>query len=233
MGRIYRRVCQCLIVTVLVLVMPGAAFSADGQNVSAGRYRGVYTAKDFRMNRDAVKSEIPENDAYRIVPRVANADIWTAFPIPDDEQSYAEWVVTARLKGSSGPATGVGMQTEKGEYVVCVYPDGRGTLGFFEGKRAGWTSDFTMKNFAYPANISLWRDINGSVIARVNGAVVAVRLFAVDLAGLRHDRVTSVFFATRSRGGSGEYALYEAIAVEGWGAKDAGGQIESGGETAQ
>jgi hypothetical protein len=197
----------------------GVADSADVPAETSGRFRAAFTAKDFRENRDAIKSEIPDDGAYRIVPRIANADIRTSFPIPEDEQTYSEWVVTARLRGSKGPAAGVGMVTGAGDYVAYVYPDGRGTLGYSDGKKSEWTSDFSIKNFAFPVNVSLWRDVSGSVIMRVNGAVVAVRLMAADLKVSESSPVKSVFFATRSRDSSGAFAVYEAIAVEGWGAR--------------
>ncbi|MDR1885376.1 MAG: hypothetical protein LBQ56_03815 [Synergistaceae bacterium] len=207
----------------LAAAVAAAVASCAGEARSAEeRYRSVFTARDFGMNRDAVKNEIPENGAYRISSRVPNADIWTSFAIPDEEQTYAEWVVTARVRGSEGPASGVGLRSEEGSYALCAYPDGVGQLAYFvDGRKSEWTSDFKIKNFAYPVNMSLWRDANGSVIARVNGVVVAARLAEPDLKGKRPGRVVSVFFATRSKDGSGASAIYETIAVEGWGPKGA------------
>jgi hypothetical protein len=200
-----------------VFACVGTADSADIQAEQRGRYRAVFTAKDFKENRDAVKSEIPEDGAYKIVTRIANADVRTPFPIPEDEQGYSEWVVTARLRDSKGPAAGVGMTTGAGEYVAYMYPDGQGILGYSDRKKQEWASDFKIKNFKFPVVMSLWRDVNGSVILRVNGAVAAVRLKPVDLGVSETDPVKSVFFATRSKDSSGAAATYEAISVEGWG----------------
>ena len=204
---------------MLIFADAGTADSAGVEKEPPGRFRAAYTAKDFRENRDAVKSEIPDDGAYRIVPRIANADIRTNFPIPEGEQAYSEWVVTARLRSSKGPAAGVGMTTGAGDYAAYVYPDGRGALWYSDGEKSEWTSDFTIKNFAFPANISLWRDANWSVILRVNGAVAAVRLVTIDLKVSETSPVKSVFFATRSKDSSGAFAVYEAIAVEGWGTR--------------
>jgi hypothetical protein len=221
MNRIRAALFLSAIATLLMSIAAGTgmADSAEVQKEPPVRFRAAFTAKDFKENRDAIKSEVPDDGAYRIVPRTANANIRTSFPIPENEQTYAEWVVTARLRNSKGSAAGVGMATGAGDYAAYVYPDGRGMLWYSDGKKSEWTSDFTIKNFAFPANISLWRDANGSVILRINGAVAAVRLITVDLKVSDTSPVKSVFFATRSKDSSGAFAVYEAIAVEGWGAR--------------
>ncbi|MDR1481597.1 MAG: hypothetical protein LBI74_03125 [Synergistaceae bacterium] len=228
-----KRICAAFFLsvtaTLFMSIFTGvrAADSADVQTERPGRYRAAFTVKDFKENRDAIKSEIPGDGAYRIVARIANADIKTPFLIPDDARGYAEWVVTASLRDSKGPAAGLGITTEAGEYVAYVYPDGQGMFGYSDGKNAEWVSDFKIKNFKFPAVMSLWRDVNGSVILRVNGAVTAVRLKPVDLKISETDPVKSVFFATRSKDSSGAPAIYEAISVEGWGTKKLSGTDDS------
>ncbi|MDR3333185.1 MAG: hypothetical protein LBT08_11210 [Synergistaceae bacterium] len=214
MKRIMRALCL-----FLILAAAGACEAAQGDvgGESAARYKNIFGARDFKMNRDAVKNEIPENGAYKIEPRVSNSDIWTSFAIPDDAQLYPEWMVTARLRSSNGPAAGVGFETVSGGYAAYVFPDGKGTLECYDGRKTKWKSDFNLKNFAYPINISLWRDSNGSIIARAGGIVVAVRLLDADFKSLNAERVKSVFFVTHARGNNGGAAVYEALSAEGWG----------------
>lgn len=205
----------------LVLLASSCLCAADSAAVTAERFQRSLGANDFRLNQDALKYEVPENGAYKIIPRRKNSEVWTNFPVPSETRSYLEWIVTAIVRASDGPAAGVALWGENDGFSLCVYPDGRGLLRRHEGKKAVWTKEFTVQNFAYPANLTIWRDANGSVVAKVDEAVVAAHLLDVDAQKPKTTEVISVSFATRAAGSkSGASASYERLDVEGWGTRD-------------
>jgi hypothetical protein len=205
----------------IVLFVSSCLFAADTTAPQDERFKRSFGAKDFRLNQDSMKYEVPENAAYRIIPRLKNTDVWSGFPVPSEAKSYIEWVVTAVVRGSDGPAAGVALWGESDGFALCVYPDGKGFLRQYENKKAVWTKEFSIENFAFPANLTIWRDANGSVIAKVDGVVIAMKLLDVDTRRPKTTDVTSVSFATRATGGkTGGAATYEKLDVEGWGTRD-------------
>ncbi|MDL2264555.1 hypothetical protein LJC31_07880 [Synergistaceae bacterium OttesenSCG-928-I11] len=209
------------LILAFALFSSSCLFAADTAEVPAERFKHSFDAKNFKLNQDGMKYEVPENAAYKIIPRLKNTEIWTNFPVPSEAKSYLEWVVTAIVRGSDGPGAGVALWGESDGFALYVYPDGRGLLRQYEGKKPVWTKEFSVKNFAYPANLTIWRDANGSIVAKVDGIVVATKLLDVDVRKPQTTEVTSVSFATRATGGkSGASASYEKLDVEGWGTRD-------------
>ena len=210
---------KILLVLALVLFGSSCLFAADPAAVTGERFKRSFDTKDFRLNQDGLKYEVPENAAYKIIPRLKNAEIWTHFPIPAEAGSYLEWIVTAIVRASDGPAAGVALWGESNGFALYVYPDGRGFLRQYEGKKSVGTKEFTVQNFAYPANLTIWRDANGSIVAKVDDVVVAVHLLDVDVQTPKTTGVTSVSFATIASGAAnGKNGVsYERLDVEGWG----------------
>jgi hypothetical protein len=198
------------------LLAHGAAVSAA---VSEKQERFSYRigADNFTVTRDAVKLESPENGMFKIMPRVRNSIAWTQFPLPESAWRQREWAVTAGVFSSAGAGAGVGMWGDDGGYALILFPDGRGFMRYYEGKNAVWSDEVKTANFSWPARLSLARDTNGSVIGRVNGAIVGVRLLGVDLKKRALPMIKSVSFATQASGTDGGYALYESLDVEAWG----------------
>ena len=220
-----KKIFACLaIVTALLSSFPHAAFAADAPG-QPERYKRSFVFKDFRMNQDAVRYEVPENGAYKIMPRLKNIAVWTNFQVPTADQAKLEWSVNAVVRSSEGSAAGVGLWMGDNGYCFYLYPDGKGSLQHYEGKKSVWRSNVEIKNFRYPASVRLRRDANGSILAEVDGMVAAVRLLAIDIKEPKLSNVTSVSFATHSpaslpaRGSAA--AIYERLEVEGWGVKAA------------
>ena len=210
-----------LLVLALVLSASSPLLAADTGASPDERFRRTFDARDFRLNQDGLKYEVPENAAYKIIPRLKNTEIWTHFAVPSEAKSYLEWTVTAIVRGSDGPAAGVALWGESDGYALYVYPDGKGMLRQYEGKKPVWTKEFSVQSFAYPANLTILRDANGSVLAKVDDAVVAVKLLDVDVRKPKTTDVVSASFATRRAGGrDGASASYERLDVEGWGTRD-------------
>jgi hypothetical protein len=212
---------KIFLVLSIVLFASSCLFAADATAPQDERFKRSFDIKDFRLNQDGMKYEVPENAAYRIIPRLKNTEIWSGFPVPSEAKSYLEWVVTAIVRGSDGPAAGVALWGESDGFALYVYPDGKGVLRQYENRKSVWTKEFSIENFAFPANLTIWRDANGSVIAKVDGVVVAMKLLDVDVSKPKTTEVTSVSFATRATAGkTGVSATYEKLDVEGWGTRD-------------
>lgn len=210
---------SCVLFAFLLLPL---CVSANDVAVPQPRFEHTYTMSDFRANRDAVKYEIPENGIYKIVPRTKNTGLWTHFLLPDAARNYAEWAVTANVRASEGPAVGVGLWNGDDGYALFVFPDGNGFFNCYEKKKPVWTDAFVVANLAFPARVTIERDANGSMMARINGTVVSARLLDVDYKKPKATGVTSVSFATHSQKTVAGYpALYESLYVQGWGAREA------------
>jgi hypothetical protein len=212
---------KIFLVLSILLFTSSCLFAADAAAPQSEQFKRSFGIKDFRLNQDGMKFEVPENAAYRISPRLRNTEVWSGFPVPSEAKSYIEWIVTATVRGSDGPAAGVALWGESDGFALYVYPDGKGLLRQYENRKAVWTKEFSIENFAFPADLSIWRDANGSVIAKVDGIVVALKLLDADMRKPKTTDVTSVSFATRATGGkTGGAAVYEKLDVEGWGTRD-------------
>lgn len=211
---------RTILLMLVLLAFASVACAADVAPV-AERYARSYGFADFKLNQDSMKYEVPENAAYRIMPRLKRTEIWTGFAVPQESQEYLEWVVTAVVRASDGPAPGVGIWSESDGHVLCIFPDGTGALRQYEGKKSVWSKEIKIENFSYPANLTLWRDANGSIIAKVDGIVVAAKLLDVDIQKPQTPKVTSICFATRSATAKAEgSAYYEKLDIEGWGKRN-------------
>jgi hypothetical protein len=206
----------CAIACLLAIVATAAA-AAPNVSETQGRFSYRIGADNFTVTRDAVKLESSENGMFKIMPRIRNSIAWTQFPLPESAWRQKEWVVTAGVSSSVGTGAGVGMWGDDGGYTLVLFPDGRGFMRYYEGKNAVWSAEVKAANFSWPARLSLVRDTNGSVIGRVNGAIVGVRLLGVDLKKRALPMIKSVSFATQASGTDGGYALYESLDVEAWG----------------
>jgi hypothetical protein len=184
----------------------------------SGEYSHTFGAADYKMNRDGVKEEIPVNGTCRITPRLPDMGVLTHFQVPEGEQTLAEWSVTASVLSSDGPAAGVALWSGGSGCVLSFYPDGRGYLRGYKGREVSWSQDISVRGFSFPADITLERDANGSVLGRVNGIIAAARVLDVNLKKPSGDRVTTVSFATRStKERPGAAATYGTLEVNGWG----------------
>lgn len=207
-----------LFVPLLLFAFVSAAGAADAPSASE-RYVRSYSIRDFKLNQDSLKYEVPENAAYRITPRLKKTEVLTSFGVPQESQGYLEWVATAIVRGSDGPAAGIGLWGAGDGYVLYLFPDGSGAMRQYQDKKSVWSKEIKIANFAYPANLTLWRDANGSVIAKVDGVVVAARLFDVDVKAPKTPKITSVSFVTRSSEKVGGSVFYEKLDIEAWGTK--------------
>ena len=207
---------------ILLFSLHSTALAADSTE-QPERYKRDFVFRDFRTNQDGMKYEIPENGAYKIMPRLKNTAVWTHFQIPTAEQPKIEWSAKAVVRSSEGSAAGVGLWMGNNGYCFYLYPDGKGSLQYYEGKKSVWRASVEIKNFRYPASLGLRRDANGSILAEVDGMVAATRLLAIDVKEPKLSNVSSVSFATHSlaampaRGNAA--VAYERLEVEGWGLK--------------
>lgn len=207
-------------VAAIALATSVSLSAASDATGGEGRFRHSFGADNFAVTRDAVKLEAPQDGMFKIAPRGRNNAVWTYFQLPDDARRHREWSVTALVNSSSGAGGGVGMWYDDGGYVLLLFPDGQGFMRYYEGKRVAWSAEVKAANFAWPARLSLVRDANGSVVGRVNDAVIGARLIAVDLKRRALPLVKSVSFATQAISGSGSgYALYERLDVDAWDAQ--------------
>jgi hypothetical protein len=203
-------------------------FAAEPANAAEERFKRSFGTGDFKVNRDALKHETPENGMYKVTPRVGNAVVWTRFALPEDAWRFKEWIATAVVNSSEGSGTGVGLWSGENCCVLFMYPDGRGVMRYYEGKKTVWGTEVKTANFSYPARISLFRDSNGSMLGMINGAVVASRLLAVDLKKTNIPKVTAVSFATFSRAKPEKASvLYERLDVEAWGLSDLAKELDT------
>ncbi len=210
-----------MFVVALAALCAGRAVAAVPENAQQDTYRYTFGQNDFRVNQDGKKYQVPENGAYKVVPRIAEIPVWTYFQIPEAEQMRKVWIATATVRSSDGPAGGVGIGDAKSEYAFCVYPDGSGSLSHYAGRRRTWAQNVHIQNFSYPALLTLWRDENGNVIAMVNGTVVATRLFEIDMKKPKAEKVTHAFFATHAPTRAGTAIYYESLHLEGKGTRAA------------
>lgn len=186
---------------------------------SACAYERVYDSRDFKLNQDSIKYEVPENGAYKIIPRMKNADVWTRFVVPDDASKLADWSATAIVLGVDGASAGIAYFGDTAAAVLTVAPGGAGVLREISGRKTVWKQEFKIENFAYPANLTLRRDGNGSFIAEVDGRYVAARLMPVAVGEMKAWPVRSVSFATRTDGErKNAYVSYERLEVKADGA---------------
>lgn len=215
---VFVAVSACVLMSFFIA---GAAFAASVSPESSGRYEHLFDAKSFKIGQDALKYEMPEGNMFKIMPRLLDSAVFTRFDLPEAAQSYKEWVVTATVYTSESPAAGVGLWNGDKGHIFYVYPDGGGRLEYLEGTKAVWNAQVKLKNFTYPAKLSIERDPGGNILARVNGIIVATRLFDVDLKKPKLTGITSVSFVTHSttkRAGAG--AWFESLGVLAWGEGD-------------
>jgi hypothetical protein len=209
-----------LISLAALLLASGAAFAAASDVPGNGRFTHSFGPESFAVTRDAVKLEAPQDGMFKVAPRNRNNVVWTRFQLPDTAWRHREWSVTALVNSSSSAGGGVGAWYDDGGYVLLLFPDGQGFMRYYEGKSVAWSAEVKVANFAWPARLSLARDVNGSIIGRVNDAVIGARLVPVDLKRRALPMVKSVSFVTQATSGSGSgYALYERLDVEAWDAR--------------
>lgn len=199
---------------IAVMLCAGAAVCADEPS-----YRAVFEKGSFKLNRDALKSEVPEGDIYRISPRVSNAGVWTFFPVTKEAAGYLEWEVKGHVRSSDGLAAGVGIRGAESSWSIFVFPDGHGMMREHSGKKLLTGRDFTVEGLFFPFTLSLCRDGNGSVIGRVNDCVVAAVIRPLDMSSAAPSEVTAVAFATLKADGNGTNAAYERLEVSAKGVK--------------
>jgi hypothetical protein len=215
---------SCLVIVLAVAACRSAheaCLAAEAGGAGAERFERSFGIGDFKVNQDALKYETPENGMYKITPRAGGAVVWTSFALPESAWRFKEWTVTAVVNSSERSGAGVGLWSGENCYALFLYPDGRGVMRYYEGKKAIWGTEVRVANFAYPVRVSLSRDANGSMLGLVNGAVVATRLFAADLKRTNIPAVTSVSFATLSQAKpENASVLYEKLDVEAWGLSD-------------
>ncbi|MDR3321794.1 MAG: hypothetical protein LBS93_05035 [Synergistaceae bacterium] len=198
------------------LFPPAPARAAEPQ----GGYSRSFGTADFRTNQDALKYEIPENGRYKIIPRSRNSTVSTRFPIPDNAWGYREWIVTAKVSSAEGAGAGVEVRNDEGGYALLLFPDGSGSMRYYAGKSAVWAAEIKVAGFSLPARISLTRDVNGSMLGKVNDVIVAARILPLDLKNIDPPPIKSVAFCTSSPAGRGSAeAVYEGLDVQAWGVK--------------
>lgn len=178
-----------------LLFCSAPASSADGE-ANADSWSAIIDRRNFVHNQDSIKYELPENSGYRIIPRLKNTEVWTRYAVAAAAGDLLEWDVTTSVISSDGPAAGVALWGDDDGYALYLFPDGRGSFKQHAGKKAVWTNDFTVQNFSYPADLTIHRDKNGSMIASVNGSVVAIRLLEYDVSAPKSTPVREVSFAT-------------------------------------
>ncbi|GHV28689.1 hypothetical protein FACS1894167_06420 [Synergistales bacterium] len=193
---------------------PASAAAQLGAQTSGELFERSFAGGDFMTNRDATKYEQPENGLYRITPRAKNISLWTRFALPDEVSRYKDWTVTASVNSAEGTGAGAAIIYGDNSYVLLIFPDGRGSLKYYEGKKETWKADFSVRNFAFPVRLSISRDANGSVIGSVNGIFATSLISEPDLKKTGLPAVTGAAFFTQSPGNtSGSGALYERLDV--------------------
>jgi hypothetical protein len=202
------------------LFTAAAALAASDAPETPARFSYSIDARNFTVTRDAVKLEAPQDGMLRVAPRARGSVVWTHFPLPEESRGHREWIVTASVGASAGAGGGVGMWYDDGGYVLLLFPDGNGYMRYYDGKSVLWSAEVKAANFAWPARLSLVRDVNGSVTGRVDDAIVGARLLPVDLKRRALPKVKSLSFVTQNLPGTNSgYALYEKLDAEAYGAK--------------
>lgn len=198
--------------SLLLVLFSSCVFAASDEYVKK------YGAQNFTINQDALKYEIPERGLYKVIPRLKDSAVWTQFAVPEKTgATFKEWQIEAVVKDSDGAGAGVAIWFSDRGYAFYLFPDGGGYLRCFEGKKATWSSEVRVRNFAYPARLALYLDPNGSVIAKLDDKVCATCLFEVDLNKSAQEDVTSASFVTHSeKNRSGLAAYFESMEIRGW-----------------
>ena len=200
-----------LLALVAVISAGGSAAAADIPSVGSFEYTfGTY---DFRINRDAVKEESYENGLYNVTPRLANSLVRRDFPVPPQAPGRREWIATARVSDSEGPAAGLAIWRASGGYMLCVYPDGACFMRRYDGEDISLKRETRIEGFSFPADISIHVDAGGSAVGRVKGLIVAADLAPADLKKKTSELVTSVSFVTNSQRGATGSAHYRGLHV--------------------
>ena len=185
---------------------------------AADVWQQKFAAADFKFSQNALMYEIPEGGMFKVTPRLKDFHVATHFQIPSDASSLPQWEVTATVIGSDSHAAGVALWYGDKGWTLYIFPNGNGFLRYFEGKKATWTADVTTRNFTYPARLTILRDPNGSILAKINDVIVAIKHYGSDLAADAPEKVTSVSFFTHStKKGSGTPAVYESLEARAWG----------------
>ena len=208
---------QLLVISFFIFI----SASSLTANTQTGGWQHKFTAPDFKFNQSALRYEIPEGNTYKITPRLNDSFVSTHYQVPASASNLQQWEVSATVLDSDSPGAGVGLWSGESGYVFYIFPGGDGFLRYIEGKKAYWTADIRTKNFSYPARITIVREPNGNILAKINDMTVAVRLYDLDFTSGENDRsekITSVSFATHSaRRTAGIAAVYESLEVRAWG----------------
>ncbi|MDR1965846.1 MAG: hypothetical protein LBQ36_03985 [Synergistaceae bacterium] len=192
----------------------GASGAGAGEALQGDGFDHTFGPSSFKMNRDAVKEETVENGLFKVVPRLTGSTVFSRFALPEYGQGRFEWTATASVSGSRGSAAGVGLWNADDGYVFCVYPDGSSFLRRYERNSVSWSQAAKISGFSFPANLTIWIDANGSVLAMTNGVVVAAKLADIDLKKKASERMTSASFVTASPPGNAAMsAHYRSLRV--------------------
>lgn len=202
-----RSVYAILLAFAILSASQALCFGADMDT-----YGKVYGAGDFKMNQDGSKLEVPTEGGYMVTPRMKRSEVWTRFEVPADARQLLEWIVTASAVASTGASPGVALIGDEVAYSLSIAADGKGALRRYEEKKVAWSGEFAIENFSYPAELTIHRDKNGSVEARVNGVILALDLRPYAVGRPNAPAITHVAFATASPTGTGS-ATYEKLNV--------------------
>lgn len=209
-----KRYLGLFILCVAVLTAVRAAHA----EVPVSEFSVVIDKSYFRLNRDATKTEMPEDGGCRVLPRRAGVTVWTRASVPNDRRSLQVWNAAAVVRSLNGAAGGVSIHGIDRSAVLMLYPEGRGVMRITEGKQSLYRREFELKNLSYPARLEIVRDMNGSFTASVNGAVVACFMEEVDYNEPKTWDVTSAGFATfKETESENASVLYDRIEISAYG----------------
>lgn len=202
---------KVLLALVIALNLTAAACAADLSDT----YYFSFDYRSFTLNKDGIRYEMPENSSYRVIPRLKGTEVWTRFQIPNEVKTLLNWSATAVVKSSDGPSAGVALICESERSSLTIAPDGSGAMKVFDDTKVIWSSRFQVKNFAFPANLALLRDANGSFTAYVDGRLVAASIREYDVKTPKTSPITSAAFVTESLASDPGKAgvLYEKLDV--------------------
>ena len=208
-----------LLLSLFLICFCASIAPADGAEQSSPGWQQKFTVKDFKFNQNALRYEIPEGSLYKIMPRLRDSMASTHFQVPLNASSLLQWEVTATVADSDNTGAGVGLWSGDNQgYVFYLFPQGDGFIRYVDGKKAIWTAEIFVRNFSYPARMTIVRDPNGSVVAKVNDIIVALRQYDADLTAAAPDKITSVSFVTiSSPKAAGFPAYYESLEARAWG----------------
>lgn len=203
--------------TAIVFFMCALVMMSALSAEAADTYSRVYMGKDFRQTRDSIRSESPMDGGVQVVPLIRDVDVMTQFSVPDDARGLCEWRVSAVIRSAAGTRTGVVMRTDDRIWTLSISNNGEGSLRSFSGKKLVDRHDFAAKNISWPMTLTIWRDMNGSIVGRINEAVVAAVIYEYDAAGPKISDVLSIGISTTSDGSPNAHALYDRVEVSGSG----------------